>query len=222
MRARKPALVLYIIACVLAVVAAIIGSESLALISNPVIIPAIYFYYLSAKPVKKDIFVFLFFLLNFIGDTIILLDFRQSTLVIMIPYFLSYLILLRAGIGDVRKIKFDLFAAAIGGFMFIMLLLLTFTLIQLYSFDQQELVVPTYIYGTVLAAYAALGGYCFFATASNLAFYMIMSGLACVVSDVLFTLTSVLLLFPNLRYYDLAIQLLMYYFSVRYFVVRKN
>ena len=202
-------------------IAAFIDSDTLLLLSKPVVIPAIFFYYLSVrKQVNK--WVILFLALSFIGDTIVLLDLKNAMLTIMTPFFLSYLILLYFTIRDIRKVRFDRFGAAIGLFIFLLLLVLIPVLVQSFSAEQQQFAVPVIIYGVILATYAGLAGYYFYSTASTLGFYMIMSALFCVVSDVFYVMFSMILLFPGLLFFDLGLQLFSYFFIVKYFVLRKD
>ncbi len=222
MRTKKQALVLYFATCLLAVFAVAIESDSLLLVVKPVIIPAIFFYYLSAKLTKTNPFVVIFMVLTFISDTIAMLDIRDSTLLVMVPYFLSYLILLHFAISDVKKTALEPYGIAIGIFMFVLVCAVTVMVVQFFSTEQQRLAVPILIYGAFLAAYAGIATAYFFSTASNMGLYMILSALMCVVSDVFFALYSLIALFPGYHWFNLAVQLFSYFFITKYFILRKN
>ncbi|HEX8563472.1 MAG TPA: lysoplasmalogenase family protein [Flavobacterium sp.] len=222
MRTKKPALILYFVACIAAIIAAYLESDTLLLLTKPVVIPAIFFYYLSARKTQRSKLVVFFLALNFIGDTIVLLDLQDPMLILMVPYFLSYLILLYMAIKDIRKVSFDRFGAGIGIFVFLLLLTLIPVLVQSFSYEQQSLAIPIVTYGVILAIYVGLAAYHFYSTASTIGFYMIMSALFCVVSDVFYVMFSMILLFPGLLFFDLGLQLFSYFFIVKYFVLRKD
>ena len=107
MRTKQIALILYVMCCLLAIFAAITDNDMLMLLSKPAIIPAILYYYLTSKTTKVNWILFSVLMLNFIGDTIVLLkpayntnyknivllEIKNQTLIIMIPYFFSYLLL---------------------------------------------------------------------------------------------------------------------------------
>ena len=221
MRTRKPALILYLTACILAMVAAAFHNETFLLLTKPIVIPAIFSYYMSAKTTSKTHpLVSVFFILSFIGDTTVLLDFH-ATLYIMVPYFLSYLILVYFAIDEIRKTPFDKYSAAVGLFIFVFLTVMLAMLVQFFPVEKSGLILPVWIFGIVLFIYASLAGYCFYSTASNVAFYMIMSALFCVVSDVFYVLFGLMKLFPDYLFFDLGLQLFSYFFIARYFILRK-
>ena len=93
MRTKQIALILYVLCCLLAVFAMVADNDMLMLLAKPAIIPAILYYYLASKTTKVNWILFSVLMLNFIGDTIVLLEIKNQTLIIMIPYFFSYLLL---------------------------------------------------------------------------------------------------------------------------------
>lgn|SRR5690606_30216611 len=222
MRTKKQALLLYVIACLAALLATIISSESLLLVAKPVVIPAIFFYYLSAKLTKTNPLVVLFMALSFTGDAILMLEIPNATLLIMVPYFLSYLILLYFVLSDTKRIGVDRLGLAVGIFILFLIIGVTLMLLQFFSPEQQHLVVPISVYGVVLALYAATSAAHFFSNASNAGFYMIISAMMCVVSDVFFVLFDLILQNPGFDWFNRGVQLFSYFFITKYFILRKR
>lgn len=222
MKSRKVALSLYIIASFLAILATVFHSDIVMLLSKPAVIPAILFYYLAIKRGKTVNVAFLFVLvLNFIGDTLVLLEI-EDTKIIMIPYFLSYLILLKFAVDDVRKIGFNLTGLLLSVFAFSFLMYIMFALIQLFADTHQELVIPVIIYGIVLGTFAAIAVYCFYTKYASFTFYMLVAALLSIVSDVFYIMFSLIYHFASLNYFEFTIQLASYFFIVKYFVLRRN
>ena len=102
MKTKTIAYYLYFITCITALVAIVIDNELLMLIAKPIIIPAVYFYYLT-KAKTVNFFFTLVVLLSFVGDTVILLKISDP-LFVMVPYYLSYLILIGFIMSDIVRI----------------------------------------------------------------------------------------------------------------------
>ena len=223
MRTRKVALGLYITASFLAVLATMLGNDILLTLAKPVVIPAILFYYLAIKRQQPVSFLFLAVLiLNFIGDTIVLLELEDQTTIIMIPYFIAYVILLKFSIEDVRKMKCHISGLLLAGFVFCFLMYIMYALIQLFIDTNRELVIPVIIYGIVLAAFGAIAAYCYYIKNSTFTFYLLMAALLSIVSDVFYMVFSFIFHFSAFYYFEFAVQLISYFFIVKYFVLRKN
>ena len=223
MRTSKVALTLYIVCSILAVVATIIGNETIVLLSKPAVIPAIFFYYLSVKRKRKvDLYFIMVLALSFAGDTIALLKLENETEILMIPFFLSYVLLLKFAIEDVRKMKFNISGVLLSVFVFLFLMYILYSLIELFSDMYGDLVVPVIIYGVVLGTFVSIAVYCFYSKNSSFTFYLAMAALLSVVSDVFYIMFSLIFHFPSFNYFELTVQLFSYFFIVKYFVLRKN
>lgn len=223
MRTSKVALTLYIVCSILAVVATIIGNETIVLLSKPAVIPAIFFYYLSVKRKRKvDLYFIMVLALSFAGDTIALLKLENETEILMIPFFLSYVLLLKFAIEDVRKMKFNISGILLSVFVFLFLMYILYSLIELFSDMYADLVVPVIIYGIVLGTFVSIAVYCFYSKNSSFTFYLAMAALLSVVSDVFYIMFSLIFHFPSFNYLELTVQLFSYFFIVKYFVLRKN
>jgi hypothetical protein len=223
MRTRKVALGLYITASFIAVLATMLGNDVLLILSKPVVIPAILFYYLAIKRQQPVSILFLAVLiLNFIGDSIVLLELDDQTTIIMIPYFIAYVILLKFAIEDVRKLKFYTSGLLLSAFVFFFLMYIMYALIQLFIDTNRELVIPVIIYGIVLSVFGSVAAYCFYIKNSTFTFYLLMAALLSIVSDVFYMVFSFIFHFQAFNYFEFAVQMISYFFIVKYFVLRKN
>lgn len=222
MKIEKVALSVYLISSFLAVVASILDYDFLMLMTKPVVVPAIFFYYLSIKKQKIDLFFSLVLLLNFIGDCIVLLELENGTLLIMIPYFLSYLIMLKFSVEDVRKVNFNKWGLGLSVFVFCFLMYLMYILIQLFMDTNEELVVPVLLYGITLGTYGSMAAYCYYCENTTVAFFMLMAALFSTVSDVFYVLFSLIFHFPSFYYFEFFAQLVSYFLMVKYFVLREK
>ncbi len=222
MRTWKVALGLYFIASVLATLSTIFDCDTLKLLSIPTVIPAIFFYYLSVKrQQQRDRYLLAILLLNFIGDTIVLLEVRQTE-VIMIPYFISNMLLLRFAVLDVQRIRFNKHGLLFSIGIFIFLMYTMYELIALFIDSNRELLYPVVVYGLVLGLFVTLAGYCYYAKNSTASFYMAIAALMCVVSDVFYIMFSLIFHFPSFNYFEFSVQMFSYFFIVKYAILRKN
>ncbi|NMH29135.1 lysoplasmalogenase family protein [Flavobacterium silvaticum] len=222
MRARKPALWLYFSACILTVLAGFLNDDVLMTIAKPVIIPAILFYYLSAKKEPFNIWYGVFLLLTFIGDTLVLMHFQNEILVIMLPYVLSYALLLVFMGRDVARLKFRWGGFAMATFVFFLIVAIAYTLISFLDPGRSGLVLPVAGYGVVLGIQCAMAAYHFHGSSSNMSFYMAMTALFNCVSDIFYVLFTLILSVKHYLGVDLALQVFSYYFVIKYFIFRKR
>lgn len=223
MRTERPAIVLYFAACILAVIATVMHSETLLIFSKPVVIPAIFFYYLSVKKAEFNAWYAIFLLLTFIGDSIVLLDLENETIYIMVPYVLSYLILLYFISVDVGKLRFSSSGLAVALFVFGLLMATAFTLIQFFHEGCRPLAIPVLVYGAILGLQGGLAAYHFHVSATNMSFYLAMSALFNCVSDVFYVIFTLIVTdLPQFQSLGIALQIFSYYFVIKYFVLRKN
>lgn len=222
MKTWKVALGLYGFASVLAVTATVLDCDTLKLLSIPAVIPSILFYYLSVKRRQKlNGYILAILLLNFVGDAIVLLD-VGATEIVMIPYFFSNLLLLRFAIIDVRRIKFNRYGLLLSIAIFVFLMYTMYELIDLFIDSNRALFIPVMVYGLILGLFVSAAGYCYYAKNSTAAFYMAIVALMCVVSDVFYVMFTLIFHFDIFNYFEFSVQLVSYFFIVKYGVLRKD
>ncbi|WP_298223435.1 lysoplasmalogenase family protein [Flavobacterium sp.] len=219
---KQIALGLYVFCSILAVIATIVDDDLMILLVKPAVIPAILYYYLTIKKTKINWFFISVLLLNFIGDTIVLLEIKDQTLIIMIPYFISYLLLLRFSILDLRKMRIIKSGILLAALIFGFLMYVLYELVQMFADTNPELIVPVIVYGIVLGLFGCIAVYCYYAKITAFTFYLLMFVITSIVSDVFYMLFHFLFQIPFLNYFEFATQLVSYYFVVKYFVSRKN
>lgn len=220
-RTKQVALGLYVLCSLLAVIATIVDDDLMILLVKPAVIPSLLYYYLTTKTGKTNGWFVAVLLLNFIGDTIVLLEIKDQTLIIMIPYFISYLIMLGLVGHDLRKMKFVTSGLVIVSLIFVFLMYVLYQLVQMFADTNPELVVPVIAYGIVLALLGVIGAYNYYCKVAAYTFYLVMYLIASIVSDVFYMLFHFLFEIQLLNYFEFALQLVSYYFVVKYFVSRK-
>lgn len=211
---------LYFTATFLAILSVAFGLDTLRLFTNPVVIPAIAFYYIFEKQEKYIHFYGLVLFLCFIGDIMVFLN-LDVVLYIMIPYFISYLFLFSFLMEDLRTSIFDKIFFLFSGIIFLSLMGLLFVLIKSLTESNPSLLIPVSVYGFFLAIYSSLGIYYFLSHKTNVSKYLLCFICLSIFSDVFFVVFKLITRFHNLVYIEFGAQLFSYYYMVKYFSLRK-
>jgi len=219
MKIKETALYLYIISSIIAIVGVIADNDFLLLITKPVIIPSVYFYYLVIAR-RPNIFFTLFFAATFIGDAVVLLK-LDNPIFTMVPYFISYVLMLKFILEDVVKTRIHYSAFGFSVVLFALLMLMTFLLTDIPAESGKNLVYPIIGYGIVLAAFVSFSVYNFMALKTISGFYLLVASGCSLVSDVLYILYNQHFHISALNYVNATMQLTSYYFFVKYMINRK-
>ena len=151
-----------------------------------------------------------------------MLKFEQQTLLLMIPFFLSYLFILKFVVQDVRKLKWITASGCISAAVFIFLMYVLKELIGMFSDSNPELIWPVVFYGIILGTIATISVYCYAVKITPSNFFMLMFVLTSVVSDVFYMLFEFIYKISFFNYFEFAAQLFSYFFIVKYFVLRQK
>ena len=221
MKTKTIAYYLYFITCITALVAIVIDNEFLLLIAKPIIIPAVYFYYLT-KAKTVNFFFTLVVLLSFVGDTVILLKISDP-LFVMVPYYLSYLILIGFIVSDIVRIpSVNLTNVLLSLLVLSGHALMLYLVLDLQTINGRKFIVPFSIYGVTLSLMVTLSAYNYLADKSISGFYMLIGCGCCLVSDVFYVLYNEHFHFPILTYINSAMQFFTYIFLVKYILNRRT
>ncbi|MEW5675780.1 lysoplasmalogenase family protein [Flavobacterium enshiense] len=219
----KPALILYFTVIVLFMISIVFKIDELSLLTKPVIIPSIFFYYTQKNEGKMNWYYLLIVLIFFIGDMIVLVDLENSFRVIVPMFIVSYGLFLKALIEDSMKIRLSeiksphLFALLLCLFL---LLYLFISSLDLLMEIQEGTVWLLIIYGTVLLLVGLVSSLNYIINPTRLSFLMILTSLCFVISDVFFVLKKYFLEAEMLDYISNLAQALSYFFLTRYFLLK--
>ncbi len=219
MKTKTIAYYFYFITCLTALLALAIDNEWLLLLSKPMIIPAVYFYYL-ARSRTVNFWMTLVMLLNFAGDTIILLKIANPLLV-MAPYYLSYLILIGFILADIGSSRTGIWNLVLSLLVLGGHALMLYLVLDLQTMDGRKLIVPFTIYGVTLSLMVTLSVYNFLARKTISGFYMMVGSCCSLLSDVFYVLYTQHFHYPILNYINSAMQFFTYIFLVQYILHRK-
>jgi hypothetical protein len=91
----KIPLYLFVLSGLLFVFSEAFGIEMIGFLVKPIIIPSIFFFYILTRSTKVNFLFSLIFLLFFVGDMIIMLYSQEFMSLILLPFMISYIILLK-------------------------------------------------------------------------------------------------------------------------------
>ena len=221
MKTSKIALIIYTICCVLAIIADVFRLEALKLFTIPLIIPALFFYYFIEIK-KLNFLICLFFLFNFIGDAIGIMNFDNEIKFIMFPFFISNTIIVFLMFKNLEKFKFNFLNIVslliIGSFLFYVWLFV----IDLFTFSEGSIKIQVIVFGFSLFSMIFLASYntIWRINISNL--YLMVYGTCVLISDVFYITFNFQNQLVILDYIHFTCQIFSYFFFVKYILLRET
>lgn len=222
MKDSRPSFILFVIASVGVIIGKILDWELLMLLTKPMVVPAIYYYYLQTKTGKVNLLFSIVLFLFFLGDMAMLLDPKFGLLVIMICGMLAHLLLIKMAFEDRMQLKFSFFNLF---FLTLLLLLPSYILylilhLKVDSIDQNYLLFLAY--GVVLIFMVGISVINHLSHNDTASLYMAAMAVCLMVSDLLYSIAHFILHMPLLDHINLAVQFMGYFFMVKYFNSRRT
>ncbi|MBC7524555.1 MAG: hypothetical protein H7239_08980 [Flavobacterium sp.] len=221
MKANKIALIIYFTTCFLATLACIFDNETLMLVSRPIIIPALFFYYFVTS--KKLNYLLISVLgLYFIVDGIGLMNFENEIKYIMAPFFIANILVTILCLKNIEKFKFKVFTVASLLFLALILGYLWITIIELFNTYDANIQNQVIIFGASLFLQSFIIGYKIIhkITFSNLS--VMMFGTLILISDLFY-------LMYNFEYQSIILnsthfgsQMVSYFFLVQFEILNNK
>lgn len=222
---NKPALIMYFIACVFYMMGVMMDNNEIMLVAKPVIVPAIFFYYLQEKKIKFNWTYTLITILFFTGDMIVLIDSDNLFILVIAVFFLAYLFFLKGLVDDLVTIRLQfinkthLFALLICVFFLIYLLI---SIVDVLIENKTENLGLIVLYGIVLVSIGTLASLNYITKPSRYTTFMILASLSFVISDVFYILKKDFLEIAILDYLNNFTQIISYYFVTKYFILKDS
>jgi len=222
---NKFALILYFVACTVFMLAVVMSNSELMLVSKPVIVPSIFFYYLQEKRIKFNwSYVFMIFLF-FIGDMIVLIDLPELFTVIVVVFLIAYIIFLKGLIDDLANIRLKFINKT---HLFTLLICVSFLIYLLISSVDMMIASKTehlwlmILYGIVLLSIGAIASLNYIVRPTRYNTFMILASLSFVVSDIFYILKKDFSEIEILNYLNNFTQIISYYFLTKYYLLKEE
>jgi hypothetical protein len=216
---------IYFLIAIVYVIASLWQIENLKLLSEPALLPIIYFYYLEEIKVKPSQFVLFSVCLFFIGDMLSLVSeedyYIQSLFFLLIPYMLLLNKLVKDFIKLVKQYKWSILNFSVLVTL-VLLFYLFFSVVNLLTIRDVVEQYIIYVFGLTLVFLAIISTLLFMFNDSKSNVYMMLAVITFVVSNLFFIFnkkidTNVIFLFLN----KIA-QVASYFFYMKYFILKSE
>ena len=222
MKANKPSLILYFLALVSAMIFDCMNEDILGMYAKSIVLPAIFFYFLTSnnfKIQKTEAFTFLF---CFIGQVYDLMGIETSEIGGVLCFFVVYVLLLKLIVFDHKKIKLrrkDILPLSI------VVILIIYLLISVLSLQSDNMKKYNFIYtsyGIILSILCYFSYANYITKGTNIALLMTLMSTCYMFSDIFyifnvyFSSSVVLVLIRDVT------QILAYFFMVEYFLEKRK
>jgi len=216
---------IYFLIAIVYVIASLWHIENLKLLSEPALLPVIYFYYMEEIKVKPSQFVLFSVCLFFIGDMLSLVSeedyYIQSLFFLLISYMLLLNKLVKDFIKLVKQYKWSIlnFSVLV---TIVLLFYLFFSVVNLITIRDVVEQYIIYVFGLTLVFLAIISTLLFMFNDSKSNVYMMLAVITFVVSDLFFIFnkkidTNVIFLFLNT-----IAQVVSYFFYMKYFILKSE
>lgn len=221
-----PALILYFAASLVYVLSVVFHWDSIiTFLFKPMITPAIYFYYWQESQGKVKLFPSLVIWLFFLGDMLILIEYENLLVPLMLLNLIAYLILGFYVTKDLLKIKnpeissYTLLIICIVVAFLLSLLYAALTLVFSASDSNYGLLM---VYGLSLVL-LGIEAVVYYVLKNNTAgFFLLITVLCFVICDLFYVLYNYYSQFEVFVYINVFCQAISFYFLVKYFLYREH
>jgi hypothetical protein len=220
MKSIVPSLVVYFTAVFLVLLSIIIDNETLELLSRPVVLPALLYYYFSRSNHRiKELFV-VCILFCFLGEIIILLYNNTKFVWEIFVFFCSYLILIKSGLDTInfKKILFQNLVISI--VVLFLLCFLLFSILDLINEIHIDMYLMYLFFGLILVTLFCVSLLNYFTRPTTSSLYFAAMALCILLSDVFFSFYQFIDKMLVFKCINVFFQLISYYFMVCYFIER--
>lgn len=222
MKDSGPSLILFITASLLAILARATDNDSLLLIAKPIVVPAIFYYYLQTKTKKTNVLFLIAMWFFFIADMIMILFPHNGIVYVMGCGLVSYSILLRFALKDVGPINFNPFNIT---FLTLLLFLLGYILFEILNMDVESITnhfAMYLVYGVLLICLVAVSTFNYLSNTTPTFLHLCSMALCILVSDLFYCINKFVLELAVIDHINLLSQFMSYFFMVKYFNSRKS
>jgi len=222
MKDSTPSLILFIVAGSFALLAKIFNLEDLMIATKPMVIPAIFYYYVQTKTRRANWLFTTALWLFFVSDMVMILFPYSGMPWIMVTSMTSYLIMIKFAVSDRTTLKFSAFNVVFITLLLFLLGYFVFTILNL----NEEGIVSNYAmylaYGIVLTTLAVVSAANYLSDNSTVFLHLSCMALCMVVSDLFFCIYRFMIKLPIIDDINLFSQFMSYFFMVKYFNSRKK
>ena len=218
MKANTPSLILYFVACLLAILFNLVGREEFLLYAKSLVVPSIFIYYFTTNDYKISLIKAGIFLFSFIGDVFVLMNYDDSEIGSVLSFMIVYLLLITHLIPGLKKIKLgtlDMISIISAAFA---MLVLSITILSL-PFEKMKTDFSIIIIYSIVLSILTCISVIKYITKTNFAFLnLLLMALCFLLSDIFYVLNVFYLPLSAFSLIEISTQVFSYFFMVNYFI----
>lgn len=218
MKANTPSLILYFVACLLAILFNLVGHEEFLLYAKSLVVPSIFIYYFTTNDYKISLIKAGIFLFSFIGDVFVLMNYDDSEIGSVLSFMIVYLLLITHLIPGLKKIKLgtlDMISIISAAFA---MLVLSITILSL-PFEKMKTDFSIIIIYSIVLSILTCISVIKYITKTNFAFLnLLLMALCFLLSDIFYVLNVFYLPLSAFSLIEISTQVFSYFFMVNYFI----
>jgi lysylphosphatidylglycerol synthetase-like protein (DUF2156 family) len=218
MKANRPSLVLYFVACVLTVLFNLMGQDSFMLYAKSAVVPSIFIYYFTTNNYKVDITKAGVFLFSFIGDVFILMNDEDSETGSVWSFLIVYVLLNMHLFSGLKKIKFDKTVVLSLLIVTIALVILSTTILSLPLDKMKTDFSIIIIYSVVLSILICISVINYVAKGTLAFLNLLLMSVCFLLSDIFYVLNGFYFSLSVFSLIEMTCQVFSYFFMVNYFI----
>ncbi|WP_136666856.1 hypothetical protein [Flavobacterium sp. H122] len=218
---RKTVFIIYVLSSLIAVFAVLFDFKLIEIIFKPLIVPAVFVYYLYQSDFKLSGTFTSVLILSFASDMISIFDMDKKQLLVILLNLAINMLFLKSYVKDYLKLNTlntkQIFNALLILLGLLVLVVICLTLIPDLNIDK---IIYYLFYGLVLAFMSTVAIYNSILNNNNLKiFYAVIISTAFIITDVFYVLYNFYLPMKIFLLVNLAVQFVSYFFIVNYFTV---
>lgn len=220
MKIDKIALIVYLILCLVSIVANFFELSGLKLFSKSMLIPVLFFYYIGNVK-KLDFLTIAYLFFNFVGDSIGIFDFKDEIQYLIIPFFICNVLLIFIMLNKIERFRTTIFNIISMLIVGLFLGYLWYTIVDIFKFTG-ALQVKVAIYGIALFLISFLAAYKIINKVNISNLYLLLCVSFVLISDVfyiLYNFQASLLILDTIHF---SCQIFSYLFFVNFIINREN
>ncbi|MEW5675781.1 hypothetical protein ABGT15_05670 [Flavobacterium enshiense] len=218
-----PALVLYSFASFLFIISVVFDLETLSMLFKPMIAPAIYFYYWQKSNGKVSVIFSLILFLFYCGDMMILIQYENLFVPLMLMNLVAYLLLFKFLVEDLMLLRenrihsSNIFSIIIFTLFLLSLLYMGLKLIFDASSENYGLIT---FYGITLFLLGLQTTFLYIMNNSSSNVFLAITTLCFIMSDLFYVLYNYYLNLDIFIFINVSCQVISFYFLVNYILNR--
>ena len=216
MQSKYPSLVLYVITSVIAVISTAIEWEWLTFLIKPIIVPAIFYYYLQRNEFKIELLFVLGLFSSYASDMIVLFDIENQNVVVTLLNMFTNVVMLYYVINDIsfKSLEIQRIVYFFGNL--VSFLAVVYIMLTLMSNLSTTTLVVYIVYGLLLSILASLAIINHVVSHNLKTFYALIMCICFITTDVFYIVYNFYVNMYVFLLLNLAAQFVSYFYMISY------